>query len=78
MFKIGDDLEIQAASMRGRLLLETFDEGLGDILDSQGCHMGSPLQWFHSDSIMDTSRIVPYWSSQSGHCAQTAELADDF
>jgi hypothetical protein len=52
MLKIGDDLEIQAASMRGRLLLETFHERLRDILDGQGCHMGL---------LFGGSIVIPLW-----------------
>jgi hypothetical protein len=61
LLKIRDNLEIQAPSMRRRLLLEPFDEGLGDILDGQGCHMGL---------LSGGSIVIPLWilarSSRNG------------
>lgn len=39
LFKTGDDLEIQAPMTRHRLLLQSFNKRLGDILDGQSRHM---------------------------------------
>lgn len=32
LFQVRDDLEVQTASMRGRMLLEAFDQGFGIFL----------------------------------------------
>jgi hypothetical protein len=38
LFQVRDDLEVQTASMRVRMLLEAFDQGLRNILDGQSCY----------------------------------------
>jgi hypothetical protein len=71
MFKIRDDLEIQAASMRSRLLLEPFDERLRNVLDRQGRHMGL---------LSGGSIVIPFWilagSSRNGQAGADRKLWD--